>query len=82
MRFVFLMMNYFIQAIGRLSSGSLNCEVASLATRKLDTTYKQNILNILQRLEIKIQQLQSHIPSNVQGISSYQINAENSNSNK
>lgn len=77
------MMNYFIQAIGRLSIGSLNGKVASLATKKLDTTDIQNILYALQCLEIKVQQLErSHIPLTVPGISSYVIDKENPNSNE
>lgn len=76
------MVNYFIQAIGRLSSGFLNGDVASLATRKFDKSEKQVILDDFLLLKKRLQQLERrHIPFNVRGISSYLTNEEYTNSN-
>ncbi|XP_056006599.1 uncharacterized protein LOC125659290 [Ostrea edulis] len=54
------------QAIGRLSSGFLNGDVASLATRKFDKSEKQVILDDFLLLKKRLQQLERrHIPFNV-----------------
>ncbi|XP_056006600.1 uncharacterized protein LOC130046501 [Ostrea edulis] len=54
------------EAIRRLSSGSLNGDVASLATRKFDKSDKQVILDDFLLLKKRFQQLERrHIPFNV-----------------
>ncbi|XP_056005808.1 uncharacterized protein LOC125658370 [Ostrea edulis] len=54
------------QAIVRLSSGSLNGDVASLATRKFDKSEKQVILDDFLLLKKRLLQLERrHIPFNV-----------------
>jgi hypothetical protein len=56
--------DYLLQAIGRLSSGSLNKDVGSLATKQFDKDY------ILIRKDVE-QLKRRHIPFNVQGIYNY-----------
>jgi hypothetical protein len=65
----FIMVNRLLQAIRRLSSGSLDGDVVSLATKKFDKTEKQIILDDYVLLRKRIQELERrHIPLNVQGI--------------
>jgi hypothetical protein len=68
---ILVMVCYFMQAIGRLSNGSLNGDVASLKTRKFDKSEKQIILEEFLSLRKRVQQLEGrHIPFNIQGIQS------------